>query len=109
MEIHPRDAVIRENLAAAYAQYKRDPDSAIRELLTAIQLQRSSAARYERLASLLISADRTDEALDAFSEALKRVEDKASFAQRIEQNLIRSNLTDLAEQWRDRQAEWLGD
>jgi tetratricopeptide (TPR) repeat protein/ferredoxin len=109
VEIHPRDAVIRENLAAAYAQYKRDPDSAIRELLTAIQLQRSSAARYERLASLLISAERPDEALDAFSEALKRVEDKPAFAERIEQNLIRSDLTDLAEQWRERQAEWLGE
>lgn len=109
VETNPRDAVIRENLAAAYAQYKRDPDSAIRELLTAIQLQRSSAARYERLAGLMISADRADEALDAFSEALKRVEDKRAFAERIEQNLIRSDLTELAERWRERQAEWLGD
>jgi tetratricopeptide (TPR) repeat protein len=104
-EVSPRDAVIRENLAAAYAQYKRDPDAAVRELLTAIQLQRSSAERYERLAALLIAADRQDEALDAFSEALKRVQDKQAFAQRIEQNLIRSNMTDLAEQWREKQSE----
>ncbi|XOV74032.1 MAG: hypothetical protein ACFHWZ_10495 [Phycisphaerales bacterium] len=53
----------------------------------------------------MISAGRTDEALDAFSEALKRVEDKRAFAERIEQNLIRSDLADLAEQWRERQAE----
>ncbi|MFG0292833.1 MAG: 4Fe-4S binding protein [Phycisphaerales bacterium JB050] len=108
-EVSPRDAVIRENLAAAYAQYKQDPDSAIRELLTAIQLQRSSPDRYERLAALLIAVDRKEEALDAFSEALKRVQDKGAFAERIEQNLIRSDMPDLAEQWRERQAEWLGD
>ncbi len=108
-EVSPRDAVIRENLAAAYAQYKRDPDAAVRELLTAIQLQRSSADRYERLAALLISAGRNDEALDAFSEALKRVDDKSAFAERIEQNLIRSNMTELAEEWRERQSELFGD
>lgn len=101
-EVSPRDAIIRENLAAAYAQYKRDPDAAVQELLTAIQLQRSSADRYERLAGLLISAGREAEALDAFSEALKRVEDKQAFAQRIQQDLIRNNRNDLAEQWRQR-------
>jgi len=105
-EVSPRDAVIRENLAAAYAQYKRDPDAAVQELRTAIQLQRSSADRYERLAGLLIQAGREDEALDAFSEALKRVEDKAAFAGRIEQNLVRSNMTELADRWRERQREW---
>lgn len=108
-EVSPRDAVIRENLAAAYAQYKRDPEAAVRELLVAIQLQRSSAERYERLAALLISAGRQDEALDAFGEALKRVQDKRAFAERIEQNLIRSNMNELAGAWRERQAEWFAE
>jgi len=105
VETLPRDATIREALAAAYAQYKNDPDSAIRELRTAIQLQRSSPQRYERLAALLLSADRPDEALDAFSEALKRTPDQAAFAGRIEANLIRSGMNELAAQWRERHAE----